>query len=142
MEERLNQLFAHLKVSPSRFADEIGVQRSNISHLLSGRNKPSFDLMLKILDRYPRINLEWLITGKGNVFKPNTDILPAGTPASADKNPDLFATSSVVNSDNPPVYGLKDKGADKSTVTNVNKLNKVVLFYSDGTFTEYLPSTM
>lgn len=141
MEQRLNQLFAHLKLSPSRFADEIGVQRSNISHLLSGRNKPSFDLMLKIIERFPRVNAEWLITGKGSVFKPSIDTAPGASRPPAEHNSDLFTRETVVHSDNPPIYGQREKLTDKMTVTNVNRLERVVLFYSDNTFVEFRPST-
>jgi len=58
-------------ISSSQLADEIGVQRSNISHILSGRNKPSLEFIKKILDRYKDINMEWLINGKGAMQKEN-----------------------------------------------------------------------
>lgn len=54
-------------VSSSAFADAIDVQRSSISHILSGRNKPSLDLIQKILNRYSDIDPGWLLTGKGNM---------------------------------------------------------------------------
>ena len=55
------------KLSPTQFATEIGVQRSALSHVLSGRNKPSLDFMMKIKARYPEINLDWLLLGKGRM---------------------------------------------------------------------------
>ena len=56
------------QLSPSKFADAIGVQRSNISHILSGRNKPSLELVNKILDRFQEINADWLLLGKGEMM--------------------------------------------------------------------------
>ena len=53
-----------LHLSPSEFADRIGVQRSNISHILSGRNKPSIDFLEKILNEFPETDVSWLITGR------------------------------------------------------------------------------
>lgn len=137
MEQRLNQLFGQLRVSPSRFADEIGVQRSNISHLLSGRNKPSFDLMVKIIERYPKVDIEWLITGKGEPLKREVTIQPD---ASGNRNPDIFNSPAMVQSSPPPVYANKAKSESSVKVTNVNSVEKVLIFYSDKTFEEYRPS--
>jgi transcriptional regulator with XRE-family HTH domain len=64
MTERFKTLLDQLKLSPSEFAEQIGVQRSSISHILSGRNKPSIDFLEKILDVYPDTDVYWLITGK------------------------------------------------------------------------------
>lgn len=54
-------------MNPTEFADEIGVQRSSISHILSGRNNPSLDLVTKILNRFPEIDSNWLVLGKGSL---------------------------------------------------------------------------
>ena len=56
-------------LSSSQFADEISVQRSSISHILSGRNNPSLEFVTKILKRYPDINSEWILFGKGSMYK-------------------------------------------------------------------------
>jgi antitoxin component HigA of HigAB toxin-antitoxin module len=55
-------------LNASAFADKIGVQRSSLSHLLSGRNKPSLDF-IKILDVFPDVDLYWMINGKGSFPK-------------------------------------------------------------------------
>ena len=56
-------------LSPSQFADKLGVQRSGVSHLLSGRNKPSFEFINKMLVTFPKINPDWLITGNGKAYR-------------------------------------------------------------------------
>jgi len=68
----INRILLVLKtqnLSSSQFADEIGVQRSSISHILSGRNNPSLEFVTKILKRYPDINSEWILFGKGSMYK-------------------------------------------------------------------------
>lgn len=57
-----------LGLNPTQFADEIGVQRSSISHILSGRNNPSLDIVTKILNRFKEVDSNWLILGKGSLF--------------------------------------------------------------------------
>jgi len=60
MKDRLLQLLSKLNYSATRLADELNVQRSGISHILSGRNQPSYDFMVKILNRFPEIDAEAL----------------------------------------------------------------------------------
>jgi len=67
MIERFKLLLEQLDLSPSEFADKIGVQRSSISHVLSGRNKPSIDFLEKILNVFPDIDTMWLITGRNKL---------------------------------------------------------------------------
>lgn len=67
MLNRIKQIIDKEKLSPTQFASEIGVQRSALSHVLSGRNNPSLDFMMKIKTRYPEINLDWLLLGKGKM---------------------------------------------------------------------------
>ena len=64
MQERILLLMKSFGMNPTEFADEIGVQRSSISHILSGRNNPSLDLVTKILNRFPEIDSNWLVLGK------------------------------------------------------------------------------
>lgn len=69
MKERLIQLLDLEQLSPSKFADLIGVQRSSISHVLSGRNKPSFDFLQKTLKAFPGLNASWLLLGEGTMYE-------------------------------------------------------------------------
>ena len=65
MLERIKIILNHYQLSPSGFADGLGVPRSSISHLLSGRNKPSLDFVMKLVRKYPEVNLYWLLHGEG-----------------------------------------------------------------------------
>src|SRR5688572_30899687 len=62
---RLQNVIDYYNESASSFAEKIGVQRSSISHILSGRNKPSLDFVLKVLSSFPEVELYWLLNGKG-----------------------------------------------------------------------------
>lgn len=73
MNDRIRLILKTKNISASKFADEIGVQRSGISHILSGRNNPSLDFIQKILKRFPDISSDWIIFGKGSMYK-DTDL--------------------------------------------------------------------
>jgi transcriptional regulator with XRE-family HTH domain len=68
MIKRIKSLISVKNLSSSQFADLLGVQRSNISHILSGRNKPSLDFILKITEHFPTVSIEWLLKGEGEMF--------------------------------------------------------------------------
>jgi transcriptional regulator with XRE-family HTH domain len=67
--KRLEIIFDHFGLSAATFSDKIGVQRSGVSHLLSGRNKPSLDFVVKIITAFPEVDLYWLLSGKGNLVR-------------------------------------------------------------------------
>ena len=69
LKERISKVIAYSELSLSEFADEIEVQRSSISHITSGRNKPSLDFLMKIKTRFPELEWEWLIEGAGEMLK-------------------------------------------------------------------------
>ena len=68
MTEKITALMNYLHMTPAQFADRISVPRSSISHILSGRNKPSLDFIQKVVHQFPDINLEWLILGIGEMI--------------------------------------------------------------------------
>ena len=63
--ERIELLMKCYELSPSQFAEKTGIQRASVSHIVSGRNKPSLEVMLKIYDAFPELDLKWLMTGVG-----------------------------------------------------------------------------
>ena len=69
MNKRILQFLLAENISQSQFADTLGVARASISHIISGRNKPGFDFLEKIALNYPALSLEWLVTGKGKMFR-------------------------------------------------------------------------
>ena len=111
------------QLSAAAFADKIQVPRSSISHLLSGRNKPSLDFVLKVVKVFEDVELYWLLNGKGNF--PNNDQSP---PIEVEKKPKQ--EQKLVN----PVME-----AEKSiSTTSSKKIERIVIFFDDGTFKEYI----
>jgi plasmid maintenance system antidote protein VapI len=69
MEAKLRQLMKHEGVNSTRLAEILGIQASGISHIMSGRNKPSYDFLLKLLQRFPQINPDWLLLDRGPMYR-------------------------------------------------------------------------
>ena len=67
--ERIAKIIASEGLTASAFADKIGIQRSNISHIMNGRSGPSLDLLQKILNSFPHYNTDWLVMGKGEIYR-------------------------------------------------------------------------
>ena len=87
MNKRLQQFLDLENLSPARLADLLGVQRSGVSHILSGRNKPGFDFIQKLLTKFPALSADWFLTGKGKPYKEMNNSL--SSPA---QNPTQFNT--------------------------------------------------
>lgn len=79
MNFRLQQFLAAENITQAQFADEIGVARASVSHIIAGRNKPGFDFIQNMSRRYPDLNLEWLIQGKGRMYKDDRPERPLTT---------------------------------------------------------------
>ena len=149
--KRLEIILDYYSLNASSFADKIGVQRSSLSHLLSGRNKPSLDFILKILDVFPDIDLYWILNGKGN-FPKNAEEFEkiensteqvekqnSPTPSNSEKIPDnLF--SEIQNQNLITVLDTKKNENQNSTKeSNSDVIDKIVIFYRNGTFKSYIP---
>jgi transcriptional regulator with XRE-family HTH domain len=114
MKERILLLIRAKNFTSAQFADEIGVQKSGVSHILSGRNNPSLDFVQKILTRFPELSSEWLIFGRGPMMLndiPATFTLPPVTvPANtSNKFPDLFSQEII-----PVEVPVKTRPIDES----------------------------
>lgn len=133
MKDRIEKIIKDESISSSKFADELGIQRSSISHILSGRNKPSLDVFQRILRKYPNINSDWLILGIGQMYK---DI-------KLSEQQSLFSNAEIenepklekeLNTEQSPVktdiLTSKDVGSTKS-------IEKIIIFYTDKTFDIY-----
>ena len=121
IKDRLRMIMDSHKLNAGSFADRIGVQRSNVSHVLSGRNKPSFDFIEKLLLAFPRVSAEWLFTGKQE--KKEVDNLEQ-----KDKQSPAKVAESSIAAENKV-----KTGSDK-------KIVKTLVFYEDFTFDVFLPN--
>ena len=120
--KRLQKILDFYGVTATLFSEKIAFNRSTISHLLSGRNKPSLEFVMKVLQTYPEVDLYWLLYGKGSFPTPlnkvNTQIK-----ATSKQNtlPGVEAENSVFEN-----MALKN--------SNTSAIERIILCYKDGTF--------
>ena len=129
---RIHSIMSKNNLSSSAFADTIGVQRSAISHILSGRNKPSLDFVLKILKAYPDISSEWLLLGKKDSETQPPPTLFQSSVNTADEVQMDQPNSQPTNHEPSPVRVPEKKSP--------STLEKVILIFSDGSFVDYHPT--
>ena len=139
--KRLETILEYYNLNASSFADKIGVQRSSLSHLLSGRNKPSLDFILKILEVFPEVDLYWILNGKGSFPKTisNNNVIET-PPAILNSEPisgNLFSNIPETKTITPTV---EVKKIDQLPQSISNEVEKIVFFYKDGTFKEFKPT--
>lgn len=113
---RLQKVMDYYGESASSFAEKIGVQRSSISHILSGRNKPSLDFVLKVLSVFPEVELYWLMNGKG-VFPSKSETV-----------------NELSKSDNENTEAQK---FPDSSIISEKRIERIVIFYKDGSFQNF-----
>lgn len=134
MKERIQKLLQEYNISSTHLADKLGVQRSSISHVMSGRNKPGFEFIQKLLKNYPEINPRWLILGKGPIYiTENQPTLPF-----SETEEETSSRESHIRSEYDSQYGIKHSQEGNKNKTDP-KIKKIVIFYSDHSFEEYHP---
>ena len=143
--KRLETVLEYYGLNASAFADKIAVQRSSMSHLLSGRNKPSLDFVMKILEVFPDVDLYWILIGKGIFPKNNeepatVEVFDLPSPISSNRNigTDLFSAIEVNEEEKKEI---KKTASPKNVNFNLedSEIEKIVLFYKNGTFKAYSP---
>jgi len=146
MKERILAFLQSENKSAAQFAEEIGVQPSGISHILSGRNNPSLDFVMKMLHRYPSLSAEWLLFGRGAMYKYTAqptlfDIpLSEGISGEAVAYDNELHSEPLNSSDSPEAPSEAVAPGNVEHVIKEKVLTKVLLFYSDKSCSEYTPS--
>lgn len=161
MNTRLQQFLAAENITQAQFADSINVARAGVSHIIAGRNKPGYDFIVNTIRRYPDLNIEWLMTGKGKMYKSASpsvqpqDVIQDAAPALDNlfsqpqaQDEGLFAPQ---EEDFPPVVmdngsnnGFSEAqdspaGPEKKVEAPVRqrKATKIIIFFDDNTFQEF-----
>ena len=140
--ERLKLMISHLGITQSEFADKMGIQRSSISHLLSGRNKPGFSFFEKLLETFPEINIEWFVSEKGDMLKTKLkkhDELDFDSPGDSLENQDVGIEENSV----ADIELSGQNNVDKLLKKNDEKkpeIEKILIIYDNKTFEEILPN--
>lgn len=167
--DRIELLMKSYNLSPSQFADKTGIQRASVSHILSGRNKPSLEVMLKIYEAFPGLSMEWLMAGIGEgpsaapvikeesvqsaagLFAAFDDVVEAETlsnPAINEVLTDVVARKNRAEKprrDDAAVQvekGVRRASQARTTVQTAvaqRKIKEIRVFYTDGTYEVLLP---
>lgn len=127
--ERIRNVIEESELSAAAFADKIGVQRSSISHILSGRNKPSLDFILKVLDAFPALDSDWLLLGKDSSQTPNAPTPPSLFPEEAPKE---SVQKEIVQPQTP-----QHSEPLETPRSSIKEVERVTVFYTDGTCSTY-----
>ncbi|MEN8817111.1 MAG: helix-turn-helix transcriptional regulator [Nonlabens sp.] len=146
--KRLQKIMDRNDLNASSFAERIHVTRSSISHILSGRNKPSLDFVINTVKEFPEVDLYWLLNGKGTY--PKTEVTTTG-PTHANSVPSpiikthVNPVSTAINENEKPVsndlFSTVENDVE-TTLKNINKgknIQKVILLYDDGSFEYFIP---
>jgi transcriptional regulator with XRE-family HTH domain len=143
MKERLLEFLKAENKSSAQLAEEIGVQASSISHILSGRNNPSLDFILKMLEKFKFLSTEWLLFGKGSMYKdPEIQTLFDSIPVKNNENDIKQLKNDLFKQENG--FHESEKGASKDDFSlSVDKkapgVVKIVWFYDNNSFEEFFP---
>ncbi|WP_336129029.1 helix-turn-helix domain-containing protein [Mesoflavibacter sp. CH_XMU1422-2] len=129
--KRLQKVIDYYGESGSSFAEKIGVQRSSISHILSGRNKPSLEFVLKVLSSYPEVELYWLLNGKGNF--------------PAEKNSTEIKSEIPTRPESQNLFSKVEEKTQETNSTSISRIeqnskkeiDRIVIFYKDGSFQNF-----
>ncbi len=146
MDKRLQRFLDAENITQSQLAEKLGVAKASISHILAGRNRPGFDFIQSMAQCYPDLNLDWLIAGKGKMYKSQNGSpvtqpseeprIPAQSKESGrlfdSQEPDLFPDEAETV-DNKPQTEQVSPAASKPVPP---RISKILVFYDNGTFKE------
>jgi transcriptional regulator with XRE-family HTH domain len=128
--KRLEKILDYYGLTAAAFAEEIDFNRSTISHLLSGRNKPSLEFVMKLYQKFPEVDMDWLLFGKGNfptsAQNEAMETVKVKTTVSEKKAANLFSDENIT-----------EKSKMEQNVENQKQIEKIVIFYKDGSFNVY-----
>ena len=125
MNKRLQQFLSAENISQSQFAEIIGVAKASVSHIVAGRNKPGFDFIESMARHFPKLNLEWLVSGKGRMYKDSGADIPS----------DYQDTDRILDPQEAKIFDNPSESIGNQD--DKPRITKVVIFYDNGTFKEF-----
>ena len=145
--KRLESVLDYYNLSASAFADKIGVQRSSLSHLLSGRNKPSLDFIIKVIEVFPEVDLYWILNGRGNFPRSESELSSASRnqkytpyPTEIDSSvleSDLFSSTSKKSDTTAIPLEANTLHSNETDIVLSEEIERIVVFFKNGTFKNY-----
>lgn len=147
--DRIKMVMKMNQLNAASFADKIGVQRSSVSHVLTGRNKPSLDFIEKMLNQFPKVNASWLISG--TIQDPEKSIVYQEASAEEKELGSLSLSAEPKNERTQQLpknieqeeikVGSKTEVSSKQELNLEKKIVKIITFYNDFSFDEYKPNS-
>lgn len=142
MKDRIVKIMERERMGQAQFASAIGIQRAAMSHIISGRNNPSLDVMLKILHRYPQLNPDWLLFGKGEMLRSSDSSVEQAedqvkTPPQLHLMADdhVEVSQAALNTGREPLEKQMAISVEKTSKT----VSRIMVFYSDNTYNTFVP---
>ena len=146
MKDRIKQIIEREKLSSKEFANLCDIQVSNVSHLLSGRSKPSLDTIQKIMQAFPTLNTDWLLSGKEPMYKHEKlsqpglfDLFPA-----EESNIQISEPQNRVYVASKPIQSQENQIVTPTTIVKEvvkeippKKIQRIVVYYTDNTYDEF-----
>lgn len=127
--ERIEKLMKSMNLSARQFASEIHVQPGTISNMMGGRNNPSYEVIKRIMERYPTLNPEWLIAGRGDMWRTEPG-----------KEPGLFDNQAP--DPGTPARRTAQKEEPQVIAAPQKKISRIVVYYTDNTYQEFRDTGM
>jgi len=143
MKERILEFLKAENKSSAQFAEEIGVQPSGISHILSGRNNPSLDFVLKMLEKYHFLSTEWLLFGRGSMYKDSRmqTLFEEIKYSDQEKVLNIFENDDISKQDADKAVApdLSESSRQRTANDKSGSLSRIIWFFNDNSFEEYFP---
>lgn len=136
--EKIKHILEIKNFTPSHFADEIGIQRASISHILAGRNKPSLDIIQKIIRRFPDLGFDWIMDEYDlPEINQQKTISETANPTSgtAGRNKKQLSTDQYIHNDT-----IEKEAANvvlEAIEPKEKKIDRILILYTDGSFQEF-----
>ena len=126
--KRLSEILDYYGITAAAFSDMLAVNRSTISHLLSGRNKPSLEFVLKVLNQFPEVELYWLLNGQGHFPTQQKNTLTENT-----------AVANIPDERSKTLLQEVSVNASNEITDDFGPIERIVVFYENGKFKTYTP---
>lgn len=142
MKDRISHIIRAKNLTAAEFAIQLGIQPSNVSHLLSGRNNPSLDFVKKLKETFPEYSLDWIVLGQGPMTVSDFAIKPVGEKVAIDQPKTSIEKPEIVEDFQGTLFdsqNMVDVKEGKKVSSAKSQLQRIIFVYNDHTFEEVLP---